>query len=385
MKILSPDCLHDRIQSRMETDLAEGHISGACVRVIQNRQVVLENAYGVTAPGGKTPLQKDAVFRIASMTKTVTAFAICMLSEKGLLSIDDTVDKYYPSFSTTQAGVFDEQGNLAGTKPISVKPTIYHILTHTSGIGSGNCEKYMWSISKDCMSDLSSTVQQILKIPLSFEPYSREQYSGFASFDVLADIVQKVTDMDYNDYLRKEIFGPCNMSDTTFVPNEEQKNRMIVMHDRRNGNSCIGNTFEGCVFENFPTSHYLGGAGLVSTVQDYSAFAQMLMNDGRIDGRPYFPSAAVRLMYTRTLPKSFCNGSYVNGLGMYVVVGKNCNLPVGSYEMSGAYGTHFWNDPINQITAVYMKNSKYDGGGEAETSRNFEADIYQSFHVSSLF
>ena len=136
---------------------------------------------------------------------------------------------------------------------------------------------------------------------------------------------------------------------------------------------------KNCVFENVPTTHSLGGAGFVSSLKDYAAFAGMLLNKGKINENRVITEKAVALLSSPQVPESIMPGNWRWGLGMRVITGENYKyLPVGAFGWSGAYGTHFWVDPVNNIAAVYMKNSKYDGGSGAVTAYNFEKDDFNS-------
>ncbi len=160
------------------------------------------------------------------------------------------------------------------------------------------------------------------------------------------------------------------MKDTTFVPNESQWKRMILMHDKVDGKNEIGNTYDGCVFDRFPQYNYLGGAGLISSLSDYLNFATMLMNGGVFEGKRIITEASVAEI---SRPQVYKRDKESWGLGVRVITSENNNvLPVGTYGWSGAYGTHFFVDPTNRIIGIYMKNSHYDGG----SSKNFETDVY---------
>ena len=122
--------------------------------------------------------------------------------------------------------------------------------------------------------------------------------------------------------------------------------------------------------------NYLGGAGLISSLEDYFNFAQMLLNGGTFDGRRVISERAINEL---SRPQVFKRSSEYWGLGVRVISDAPDNvLPEGSFGWSGAYGTHFWVDPFNRIIGIYMKNSRYDGGSGAVTSKNFEADVYSA-------
>ena len=160
------------------------------------------------------------------------------------------------------------------------------------------------------------------------------RYSAFAAFDVLATIIEKVTNQDYAEFLKNEIFIPCNMPDTTFSPSQDQWKRIIEMHNRVDDKNCIGETFPECVFESFPCGHNLAGAGLVSTLDDYANFAKMLLNKGTIFGKQIVSPETMSKMSSLYLPKEFtiAEDSSTWGLGVRVVINKDYkDLPVGSF------------------------------------------------------
>ena len=361
MKILDISKLKSRIEERSMGDISSGRVGGIVLAVNQNGKTVYENTFGAA--------KKDSLFRIASMTKPITATAALILVEKGLLSLDDTVEKYFPSWVDLPIVKMDGD-KLKTVGKASVKPTVLNILNHTSGIGGGDIGVIQHNaMSKEEKADLYRAVEYYARAGIQFEPGTEALYSGTASFSVLTAIIEKITDMKYGDFLKKNIFDRLGMSDTSFDPDWE---RVVEMHDYADGKAAKGNTNEGCVFEDFPTSHQLGGAGLTSTVDDYCKFAEMLLNRGAGIISP----ESVRLMSTPSVPYSVQKRNKRWGLSVKVVSDESYqSLPVGAFGWSGAYGTHFWVDPANKITAVYMKNSQYDGGGDAITAKNFEWDV----------
>jgi CubicO group peptidase (beta-lactamase class C family) len=135
-----------------------------------------------------------------------------------------------------------------------------------------------------------------------------------------------------------------------------------------------------CVFSDFPCTHYLGGAGLVSTLYDYSNFAKMLLNKGRTEKKRIISENTFKLLHTPFVSEDIMPGNERWGLGVRVIVSENYeNLPVDAFGWSGAYGTHFWIDQQNNIAAIYMKNSLFDGGAGNESARNFEKAVRESF------
>ena len=252
--------------------------------------------------------------------------------------------------------------------------TVCNLLTHTSGIGSEPLKEQKMTYEEK--KSIDSAVEFYSKIGLDFEPGTKQQYSPFAAFDVLAKIIEKVSGTDYHGFLMQEIFEPCGMVNTTFTPTREQWNAMIAMHNKIDGKNCDEKMNDDCVFSDFPKTHYLGGAGLVSTLADYSRFAKMLLNNGKTPTKQIISEDTFRLLHTPFVSDDIMPSSERWGLGVRVIVREDYeNLPLGAFGWSGAYGTHFWIDPANNIAAVYMKNSLFDGGAGNESARNFEKAV----------
>ena len=372
MRYLDPDILRRRIEARSADDIGSERVGGIALSVHQNGATVYESFFGSASMNGLKQITKNTVFRIASMTKPITSVAALILMEKGLLELNDPIERFLPFFKDLPIVKLD------GDKLVKVgyakgKPTVLNLLTHTSGIGGGAvgaAQNRAMSVSQKA--DLNKAVEYYSRAGIQFEPFSEVLYSGTASFAVLTAIIERISDMSYEEFLNKNIFKPLGMTDTTFVPSPEQWERMIDMHDYDGKKGFLGHTYDGCVFEDFPTSHPLGGAGLVSTLDDYSRFAEMLLGEGKGIISP----DSVRLMSTPHVPYSIQQRNKRWGLAVKVVTDKSYeSLPLGAYGWSGAYGTHFWVDPENRITAVYMKNSQYDGGGSSVTGENFEWDV----------
>lgn len=377
MKKLDIRLLQKNVEKRIENDISENNISGASVAVISPDELLYKAHFGTLSSEDKTPLDDTVLFRMASMTKPVTAVATSVLYDKGLIEIDDPVEKYLPRFKERYI-VKMENGMPKNVGKAQTPITLKHLLTHTSGILAGECGAYYANgLTAEADEVLEATVDYYSTVGLSFEPFTKTEYSGTAAFDVLARVIEVVSYMPYSEFVRKYITEPCDMGNTVFVPSTEQWERIIPMHKKENGESGIFEMKKGCVFESTPAEHALGGAGLVSSLDDYTRFARMLLNNGAINGGRVISEKAVGLISKPHVPESIMPGNERWGLGVRVIASENYRfLPVGTYGWSGAYGTHFWIDPVNSLAAIYMKNSKHDGGSGAVTAANFEKDVF---------
>lgn len=381
MKQLDAKLLKATLDKHVSEDVDAGRVLGAAVAVTQCGRTVYQNCFGMTTLNGNVPVNNKTVFRLASMTKPITAVAALILVDRGLLSLDDPISKYLPEFADMEIARLDESGQpvIIGRAKTPITPR--HILSHTSGIGCGDLYSsfYYNGMSRTDMETLASSAAYHSHIPLSFEPFTEAQYSATAAFDVLARIIELISGGSYEEFLKKEIFEPCNMVDTTFSPSPEQWSRMIALHDYVEGKSVMGKTVDGCVFTNYPTSHMAAGAGLSSTLDDYLNFASLLLAGGVFEGRRILSLERIEEMSTPQAPFYHRSGMSLWGLGVRVIDKEEYTyLPVGSFGWSGAYGTHFWIDPVNRITAVYLKNSCYDGGSGSKTGKQFEIDVFHA-------
>ena len=371
MRACNETRLCERLDAIFEYDAERKKGFGAAYAVWQDGRL-LERCYGVSSLRGESPINSRTLFRLASMSKPITAVATLVLVERGMLSLDDSIEKYLPCFSEVK--IDDGCGNVSTPKRL---PTVRDLLTHTSGIGS-IAEKNAKMQQSDKES-LDSAIAFYIRSGLDFEPGERQIYSGTGAFDVLTKIIELVTGVDYLTFLKENVLLPCEMTDTTFLPSEEQWGRMVAMHNRVEGENVDWEMPSGCVFESVPMHHFLGGAGLASTLHDYCNFAELLLGEGTFRGRTILSGETFRLLCTPQVSKEIMGGNERWGLGVRVITEEAYpTLPVGSFGWSGAYGSHFWIDPANRLFAVFMKNSYVDGGAANESARSFEEAVYAS-------
>lgn len=379
MKKLNPELLKENIEKRINADIAKGEVGGCSCVVVQDDEVVYEGFFGNKDINIST--DEKTIFRLASMTKPITAAATLICIDRGLLALEDKVSKFIPGFAHMQIGEM-VNGELTIKGEAQKEITILHLLTHTSGLGSGDAGNYGLSKMRREKehSCLKEAVEHYTTCALDFEPFSTQFYSALFGFDVLARVVEIVSGMPYNEFVENEICKPLGMLETTFTPNDEQRTRIIPMHDYSDGKAKTVDFPYGGMFEGLPLTYFMGGAGLCSSHRDYIKFASMLLNHGEYNGVRILSRKAVELMSTPHVPHEIMPYSERWGLGVRVIVNDEYKrLPVGAYGWSGAYGTHFWIDPENKIIGIYLKNSRFDGGSGALTAAHFEEDVTASF------
>ena len=374
MQKINEQVLKKRIEETVNADMTAGRVGGVAIAVMQEGNTIYQNCFSNEKLG--ICVNDKTLFRLASMTKPITAVAVLMLIERGLLTLDTHIASILPEFNEMQIAQIKE-GEMVNVAKASTPITIRHLLSHGSGIGSGTVGDFV----RDAMpaqerTSLKKVVDYYAQNPLDFEPGTRQFYSGIHGFDVLARIVEILTNTSFAEFLKEYLFEPLGMEDTTFMPTAEQWERMVPLHNYVDGAGVLAYFPENTMFGGIPISCCAGGAGLASTISDYKKFAGMLLNKGKVNGRQLISEELICEMATPQLPKTKLGGPAFWGLGVRVVADETYrDLPAGAYGWSGACGTHFWVDPENQIVAIYLKNSIYDGGAGAQTARQFEKDV----------
>lgn len=351
-------------------------LASAATLVARHGKVIQYGRYGCSDIEKGIPLMPGAIFRLASMTKPVVAAAVMQLWDKGLISLDDTVKKFIPSFTDMKIGkIVNGIVVTAGYAKNEIK--IVDLLTHSSGLGSGAVgDAELSKIGPQPGEKLSDVVPRFGTIHLDFEPRSALAYSGLMAFDTLAYIVELVSGMSFPDYLDKYLFGPLCISDMTFRPDENQKARIVNLYEETDGGSVLID-LKGRIFASLPLSYTSGGGGLLGSLEDYYIFADMLRGQGQRSGIRVLSEKAVTLMHTPHQPFFRPADEYAEvwGLGMRIINRDDQVLTKGSFGWSGAYGTHFWIDPALDMVAVYCSNMTTAGGSGALTAREFEHDV----------
>lgn len=378
MHVLNEIILREQIEQTIGSDIESGKVGGVAVSVMQNGKTIYQACFDDLK--NDVHVSEHTLFRMASMTKPITAVAVLMLVDRGLLDLDMPVSQFIPDFAQMNIGQI-VQDKIELLAPAKIPITIRQLLSHSSGLGSGPVgDRIRAGIPQDEGKTLAQAVKYYARNPLDFEPSTAQSYSGVHAFDVLARIVEIVSGTPYDTFLKKELFSPLGMVDTTFAPTDEQWKRVIPMHSYINGKGVTVDFPENSLFDDVPTTRFCGGAGLASTLSDYKKFADMLLHYGAADGQQLIREKIIREMATPQVPPAIMPGPEVWGLGVRVITDPSyMDLPCGSFGWSGAYGTHFWVDPENRIVAVYLKNSRYDGGSGALTARCFEQDVAASF------
>ena len=384
MRRLNIEKLQKNLIKRNENDVARGTITCSQIIVNQCGERVYQAEFGTNGVGG-APLAHNATFRIASMTKPVTAFAVLLEVERGRLDLQAPITTYLQGYEKLPiARLVDGELQTTGINKTPIR--VFHLLSHTSGIEMGDIiEAVTAKMEESQRRTLQDVVAHFADKPVFFETGTSQSYGPHVALDIAARIVEIVSGKDFNSYVKENIADIIGMQDTTFMPTEEQWSRMVKMHRLdENGKAIDAPEDHTHIYGSHPLTYFSGGAGLMSTAEDYSLFAETLLNGGVApNGRRVIGEEFLRQMYTPHCPLEFMDSGSQSvgvtwGLGVRLFTQDSGNLPKGSFGWSGAYGSHFWVDPVNKITAIYMKNSQSNIGDGAKTIENFETDIMDS-------
>lgn len=373
MKMLDPNMLRQFLMNRAEQLISLNEISCSAAIVRQCGEVMCTLYAGYSDAASQTPLQPRTMFRLASMTKPVTAVASLIAVHKGYFQLDDHVADFLPAFKNIKIGRLDPELGPQQDRAPKTALKLRQLLNHSSGIMAADAlgqyqEDHMPSQYRRDLAQVAAFAAE--HTYLSFEPATDNQYSGYAAFDTMARVIELTSSMSYAQFVQQHIFDPLGLQDLTFNPTAEQWSRMCTMHDKA-VNGMVSVDLGRHTFERFPLSYTCGGASLAGTLEDYSVFAEMLLRGGSYNQTCILPPVLVQEISRVDLASM----SDQWGLGVRVVC-QGGTLPPGAFGWSGAYGTHFWVDPINQITAVYMKNMRWhDSHGCGMTGVQFEQDV----------
>ena len=359
-----------RIDTVLQADIEQGRIDGAVLLIARKGEIAYFKAFGMQNKEKGLPMEKDSLFRIYSMTKSVTAVAIAMLLEEGKLLLTDPVSKYVPPFGDVRVAEItkDKRGKEVVTLVASKNVmTIEDLLTHTSGLSY-----FFWPYPKAVQqaylklglfraSHLTNAefCDKLATLPLAFDPGTKYHYGR--SYDVLGRVIEVASGMPLDTFFEERIFKPLEMLDTGFRVTGKDVDRLVYLTPR-------------WPLYTDPTNQEVkflgGGNGLVSTAADYARFAQMLLNGGELNGVRLLGPRTVALMTADHLgPRGNRDDAlYVNvpgrgygvGFDVYVRVdeGRAYVLGnVGEFFKDGAAGTIYWVDPKEDIVAVFMVSS----------------------------
>jgi CubicO group peptidase (beta-lactamase class C family) len=381
-----------RLDREMNDWAKKEWMHGGVALIIRNGKIAYYKAAGVNDLDTKSALQKEAIFRIASQTKAITSVAMMMLFEEGKFQLDDAVSKYIPAFKKQQVlDKFEATDTTYTTIPAKSEITIRQLFTHTSGLGYaqiGSKEaNAIYAKSKltagiGVQDDkLLDAMNRLAKLPLMHQPGEKWTY-GLNS-DLLGCLVEVISGMSLNDFFRTKIFKPLGMNDTYFFIPQEKANRLVNLYREDSTGHLVkaeGKMLNGPTLSNYPllnSTYYSGGAGLSSTIYDYGIFLQMLLNNGRYNGKRLLSRNSVRIMTMNQMGEVPYRGDDKFGLGFQIVTDKSSGrtpAQAGTYSWGGAFATSYWVDPKEKMVLLFYR--QLQGSTHGDVVEKFRALVY---------
>jgi CubicO group peptidase (beta-lactamase class C family) len=370
----------EQIRARMQAFVDAKEIAGAVTVVGRKDGIVDFQAIGSLDLTAGKPMSRDAIFRIASMTKPITAMAVMILAEEGKLSVDDPVEKHLPEFR----GQMLVAGRTADTVTLKKSPrpiTLRDLLTHTSGL-PGRMPEGLKDLYAQRNHTLAEAVMAFSQRPLDFAPGTKWAYCN-AGIDTLGRVVEVVSGQSYEAFLKKRIFDPLGMKDTTFYPTREQLPRVSPIYRRKDGK--LAPVAYPVIGPPAGARYPIPAGGLYSTGADLAKLYQMMLNHGTLGKTRILSPASVAAMtrvHTGDLKTGFSPGMGW-GLGWGVVrtpEGVTKSLSPGSYGHGGAFGTQCWIDPKRDLFLILLiQRSDLNNSDESKVRYGFQAAAVGAF------
>lgn len=375
------DRLHRRITEKY---VDSGLLPGFVVQIFRRGELARSSAAGSMDISRNKAMREDAIFRIYSMTKPITAVALMMLAEEGRIALDDEVHTFIPAWKDLRvyvSGVPSLGASTAGqfvTAPPRRRMKVIDLARHTSGLTYGflmrtavDAEYRRLKIGDfQTEGGLEAFIAQLANLPLDFSP--GEYWSYSVSIDVLGYLVEKISGQAFGEFLRTRIFEPLAMNDSGFsVPAGKRERFVSCYMPKKGGGLEVQDDAQNSTYAE-PPKLESGGGGLVSTASDYMRFCRMMLNGGELDGVRLLSPKTVEMFSLNLLPGGklmadmmpaealFSEAGYA-GVGFSIGCGVTMDLAkthvpgsVGEYFWGGAASTAFWIDPKEELAVVFM-------------------------------
>ena len=372
----------DEVMKRRYVD--GGYLPGMLTYVYRKGELVHTAICGHMDLERGKPMREDAIFRIYSMSKPITAVALMMLVEEGLIGLDDEISTHIPAwknlgvYASGMPSLLPDAPRSFLTTPVLRPMKIVDLATHTSGLTYGFMTRTAVDAAyrkakvtdRQTPGGLQGMIDQLAQIPLDFSPGTAWNYS--VSIDVLGYLVEKLSGMSFGEFLRTRLFEPLGMNDTAFYVPSDKTERFTSCYQPETAGPGL-KLQDDARESTYATPPLLesGGGGLVSTAHDYLRFCRMMLNRGTLDGVQILSPKTVALFSLNYLPDGrevadmafpgmFSESSYAGvgfslGCGVNVDVAKT-RLPgsLGEYFWGGAAATAFWIDPKEELAVAFM-------------------------------
>ncbi|MBN2665555.1 MAG: beta-lactamase family protein [Bacteroidales bacterium] len=377
----------NRIDSMIIQSIEDKWIAGATGLIARDGKIIYNRSFGVSDIENRTPMQTDAIFRIASQTKAIVSIGLMMLFEEGKFLLDDPVSKYIPEFANPQViDKYNPADTTYTTVPAKREITIRDLFTHTSGIdyaGIGSPMMNAVYLKAGIMGGfgndritIGDDIRILGKQPLVHQP--GEKFTYGLNVDVIGYLVEVLSGQKLDQYLKTRIFDPLGMEDTWFYLPEEKHSRLVLVNTEDANRNVIAMPQE---YVNYPLTkgtYFSGGAGLSSTTKDYATFLQMLLNMGEYNGKRLLASRTVELITSNQIG-DLNVGKDKFGLGFEITTEDGqavLGISEGSFAWGGYFGTTYWADPEERLVCLlFMQQSPLSHG---EIQNKFKAMVYQA-------
>lgn len=366
-----------QVDRTLQAMVDEGRVAGAEVLIWQNGREVHYRGAGMADRAARRPFARDTLVQIYSMTKPVTGVALMQLWEQGQFGLDDPLARYLPQFAGLQVWDEAEPDKLrAPARPV----TIRDVLRHTAGFTYGNANHPsdpVWAGLEPLSLDntLAQFADKMAQVPLLYDPGTHWHYS--AGVDVQARLVEVLSGQPFADYVREHVFIPLGMTQSCWKCGPELLPRLAAIYGADADGELVPMAEDERLSMNFAGKPMtMGGAGIVSTIDDYMRFARMLLGEGTLDGVRILQPATVRLMATDHLDpriaqadRSWLTSKGSGGFGFdFFVRTRPPQAPeenrgeVGEFFWDGRASTLFWVDPRNAMAVVFLTQKiEFDG------------------------
>ena len=380
-----------RLDAVIQDHVDRKQIAGAIMFIARDGQTAHQQTYGMQDIEAARPMAPDAIFRIASMSKAVTSVAVMMLYEEGKFRLHDPVSKFIPAFTksvvaikpseTTPAAEGKTYATVPAKRPIQIRDLLTHTAGLTYGDGLANAEYRAanlvgWNFTaKD--ETIGGAINRLATLPLHGQPGEVYQY-GY-SIDVLGYLIEVVSGMPLDRFFEERIFRPLKMVDSCFYLPPAKSARLANVYGLERGTLVLKETAEKSLYVYGPRKCFSGGAGLLSTVNDYGRFLQMLLNNGELEGARVLSPKSVELMHANHTGDKYLRDTNAFGLGFWV------NQDLGYYGELGSEGSYGWGsayfpqylvDPKERIVAMFMTQHMPSGG--LDLNQRFKTLMYQA-------
>ena len=354
----------EKIQSFQRNLIDSGITASNVALVFKDGKVIYHNVENSMNPNGK-PINNNTMFPIWSMSKPITIVAMMQLYEAGLIDFEDKLSKYIPEFKNLkckgQNGIYECKNDL----------TLFHLMTHRSGYSYYNNPEFFTSTLKyDNLKDFASDVA---KHPVEFEPGTNYLYG--INMAILGRVVEVVTKKTFYEYLKEKIFDPLNMDKTKFYLTKSDRERFQPLYINNGSLKGFTNNLDELTYD-INNKAYFGGEGLISTLDDYSNFCQMLLNGGSFEGKKIISQESINMM-TKAYSK-IENDPFDYGFSFFVLRDPDLdgtNSSKGIYGWSGYHNTHFWIDPEKKLFGLFMTRAREFSFG---IQKEFRRAVYSS-------